>query len=55
MAPQPTPRLFCFGLGYSADHFAARAIEAGAIEFLTKPLDLDELARRLVAIRTGDG
>ena len=50
------PEARCFLMtGYSADHLAARAIEAGAIEVLTKPLDPDQLARRLAAIRTGDG
>jgi DNA-binding response OmpR family regulator len=48
------PETRCFLMtGYSADHLAARAAGAGAIEVLTKPLDLDELARRLVAIRAG--
>ncbi len=50
------PETRCFLMtGYSADHLAARAVEAGAIEVLTKPLDPDQLARRLAAIRTGDG
>ncbi len=50
------PETRCFLLtGYSADDLEARAIEAGVIEVLTKPLDPDELARRLAAIRAGDG
>ncbi len=53
---ETNPETRCFLMtGYSADHLAARAIEAGAIEVLTKPLDPDELARRLAAIRAGDG
>ncbi len=53
---ETNPGTRCFLMtGYSADHLAARAIEAGAIEVLTKPLDPDELARRLAAIRAGDG
>ncbi len=50
--PETNPETRCFLMtGYSADRLAARAVEAGAIEVLTKPLDLDELSRRLVAIR----
>ena len=50
------PETRCFLMtGYSADHLAARAAEAGAVEVLIKPLDPGELARRLAAIRAGDG
>ena len=53
---ETNPETRCFLMtGYSADHLAARAIEAGAIEVLTKPLDPDKLARRLAAIRAGGG
>jgi DNA-binding response OmpR family regulator len=49
------PKTRCFLMtGYSADHLALRAIKAGAIEVLTKPLDPNELARRLDAIRNPD-
>ncbi len=49
------PKTRCFLMtGYSADHLATQAIEAGAIEVLTKPLDLDELSQRLTKIRDGD-
>ncbi len=49
------PNTRCFLMtGYSADHLATQAIEAGAIEVLTKPLDLDELSQRLTKIRDGD-
>ncbi len=51
-ATDPATRCFLM-TGYSADHLAAGAIEAGAIEVLTKPLDPDELSRRLAAIRAG--
>ena len=51
---QTNPETRCFLMtGYSADHLSARGAEAGAIEVLTKPLDPDELLRRLVAIRAG--
>ena len=51
---QTNPETRCFLMtGYSADPLAARGAEAGAIEVLTKPLDPDELLRRLVAIRAG--
>ena len=50
------PETRCFLMtGYSADHLAARAAEAGAVEVLIKPLDPGELSRRLAAIRAGDG
>ncbi len=50
------PETRCFLMtGYSADHLAARAAGAGAIEVLTKPLDPDELSRRLATIRDQDG
>ena len=48
------PKTRCFLMtGYSADHLATQAIEAGAIEVLTKPLNLDELSQRLTKIRDG--
>lgn len=50
------PKTRCFLMtGYSADHLAVRAIKAGAIEVLTKPVDINELAGRLTAIREPDG
>lgn len=45
------PDLPCFLLtGYSAEDVAGQGIEAGAIEIITKPVDPDELSRRLAAI-----
>jgi DNA-binding response OmpR family regulator len=37
--------------GYNADHFAAQAAEAGAVEVLIKPLDPEDILRRLDALR----
>jgi DNA-binding response OmpR family regulator len=48
------PETRCFLLtGYSADHIADQGIEAGALEILTKPIDPEDLKRRLAAIRDG--
>lgn len=45
------PDMPCFLLtGYSAQDVADQGIEAGAIEILTKPVDLDALDRRLAAL-----
>lgn len=44
------PGIRCFLLtGYSADHVARQGIEAGAVEILTKPVDPEDLIRRLAA------
>ena len=38
----------CFLMtGYSADHIAAQGIGAGAVEILTKPIDLEELLQQI--------
>ena len=38
----------CFLMtGFSADHIAAQGYEAGALEILTKPIDLEELLRQI--------
>lgn len=45
---QVRPGLPCFLLtGYSADDVARRGIAAGAMEILTKPVDPEDLNRRL--------
>ena len=45
---QVNPKVRCFLLtGHSADHIAEQGIEAGAIEILTKPIELEEMLRRL--------
>ena len=50
------PETRCFLLtGYSADHVAERGIEAGAIEILTKPIDPNELLRRIATAQSQDG
>jgi len=42
------PHAKCFLLtGYSADHVAGQVVEAGAVEVLTKPIDVEQLLRRL--------
>ncbi len=47
------PTVRCFLLtGYSGDHISKQGIEAGAIEVLTKPIDPEELSRRLCNIKT---
>ncbi len=38
--------------GYSNEHLAEQGIEAGAIEVLTKPIEVEEVVRR---IREGEG
>ncbi len=44
------PEVRCFLLtGYSADHDSLKGIEAGAAEILTKPVNPEELSRRLAA------
>ncbi len=45
------PETRCFLMtGYSADHIAKQGIEEGALEILTKPVEVAELSRRLAAI-----
>lgn len=49
---QIDPRARCFLLtGYSADHLLEQGVDAGAVEVLTKPVDVDELLRKLTADR----
>ncbi len=49
------PEVRCFLLtGYSADHDSLQAVEAGAAEILTKPVNPEELSRRLAARPPGD-
>ncbi len=51
---QVNPKVRCFLLtGHSADHIAEQGIEAGAIEILTKPIDLEEMLQRLSNIENG--
>lgn len=41
----------CFLMtGYSSDHIAKQGIEAGAVEILTKPIDLKEVLPRITDI-----
>lgn len=50
---QVNPKVRCFLLtGHSADHIAKQGIEAGAIEILTKPIDPEEILRRLSNTKT---
>lgn len=45
------PKARCFLLtGYSAEHIAKDGIESGALEILTKPVDLDNLLDQLRGI-----
>ncbi len=45
---QVDPKARCFLLtGHSADHIAKQGIEAGATEILTKPIDPEDMLRRL--------
>ncbi len=45
---QVNPKIRCFLLtGYSADRITEQGIDAGAIEILTKPIDLEEMLQRL--------
>jgi DNA-binding response OmpR family regulator len=45
------PELPCFLLtGYSADDVAKQGIDVGTVEILTKPVDPEELCRRLAAV-----
>ena len=45
------PETQCFLMtGYSADHIAKQGVEEGALEILTKPVEVGELSRRLAAI-----
>ncbi len=47
------PGARCFLMtGYSNEHLAEQGIEAGAIEVLTKPIEVEEVVRR---IREGEG
>lgn len=49
------PEIRCFLLtGYSADHVSLRGVEAGAVEIWTKPVNPEELSRRLAARPAGD-
>lgn len=42
------PRARCFLMtGYSNEHLAEQGIEAGAVEILTKPVDVEEIMRRI--------
>jgi CheY-like chemotaxis protein len=48
------PKARCFLLtGYSADHIAAQGLEAGAVEILTKPIEIEDILRRLSGIPSG--
>jgi two-component system OmpR family response regulator/two-component system response regulator QseB len=50
---QFNPTVRCFLMtGFSADHIAEQGIEAGAVEILTKPIELEEVLRRLSNIET---
>lgn len=50
---QVNPKVRCFLLtGHSADQIAKQGIEAGAIEILTKPIDPEEMLRRLSNTKT---
>ncbi len=52
---QSNPNTRCFLLtGYSADHIAAQGIEAGAAEILTKPIEPEELSRKIAAAQDQD-
>ncbi len=45
---QANPAVRCFLMtGFSADHIAKQGIEAGAVEILTKPIELEDILRRL--------
>ncbi|MDH5410423.1 MAG: response regulator [Alphaproteobacteria bacterium] len=49
------PKVGCFLLtGYSSDHLTEQGIEAGAIDILTKPVNLDEILRRIRQIESGN-
>ncbi len=49
---QANPAVRCFLMtGFSADHIAKQGIEAGAVEILTKPIELEDILRRLSDIR----
>ncbi len=49
------PKVRCFLLtGYRADHDSLQGVEAGTAEILTKPVNPEELSRRLAARPTGD-
>lgn len=51
---QINPKVHCFLLtGFSANHITEQGIEAGAIEVLTKPINLEEILQRLAIIETG--
>ena len=48
---QFNPTVRCFLMtGFSAEHIAAQGIEAGAVEVFTKPIELEEILRRLAEI-----
>lgn len=45
---QANPAVRCFLMtGFSADHIARQGIEAGAVEILTKPIELEDILQRL--------
>ena len=49
------PGARCFLLtGFSADHILEQGIDAGAVEILTKPIEIEELLRKIAAILDSD-